>query len=137
MLSTYHEFVTGVASFALSIVKGKNTAKMQPLKLNENKMSFCENFPFDIPSKWNFKLATVWNQPKFDFRNSPYKNGRRQLREDCQNGAKPKKIWPMGFDVCKSFVKLPAHVAPFILKRVQTIQQTQMNIAYDAKVIER
>lgn len=59
MLSTYHEFVTGVASFALSIVKGKNTAKMQPLKLNENKMSFCENFPFDIPSKWNFKLATV------------------------------------------------------------------------------
>lgn len=101
--------MTGVASFALSIVKGKNTAKMQPLKLNENMMSLCENFSFEIPS----------NQPKFDLNKLPYKNGRRQLREDCQNGAKPKKIWPMGFDVCKSFVKLPAHVTPFILERVQ------------------
>lgn len=29
----YHEFVTGVASFALNILNGKKTANMQPLKV--------------------------------------------------------------------------------------------------------
>lgn len=31
-LKAYHEFVTGVASLALNIVNGKNTANMQPLE---------------------------------------------------------------------------------------------------------
>lgn len=114
---TYQAFTTGLASFALKILNGKNIENTQPLKLKKI---------IDLQWKSTDRIAHIPN----------YISGRQHLGKHGHQCAKAQEIRPIVFNVSQTFMQLPAHIIPFIFKCIQRIQKAQMNFTYYTKIVE-